>query len=608
MQSARSQIAHDLEVGSRVFSRLIENRTQQLSEETQILSMDFAFLKAFTTSDRETILSALENLSNRIRASVAMLISLEYGVIADTSHPDLFNKPFEYPELIENCEEYGRISSIVPYNDNYYQMVVVPLLAPDPIAWFCIGFPVDKTLVNDFQELILSHVSLLLVHSGSSIRTIITSTLPSSLHTDLFNSISDTEWEIGKSVPFNMGTSEFVTLIIPLEKNNNFIVYAVLQRSMDEVLQPYYSLRKTIFILFISGILVSVLATFFISRTVTKPVNTLVEGVKEIEKGNYGHYVSVTQKDEMGHLSNAFNNMVKGLKERDFIKNTFERYVSTAVATEIIKNPDMVRLGGQKKALTIFFTDIGDFTNLSEILSPEEVVKHLNYYFRGMCAAMLEYDGTINEFMGDAILAFWGAPITQKDHALLACRAALRCREFLVHLEKEWVAEGLPPRTYRFGINTGEVVVGNIGSPSRFKYSAVGDDVNLASRIEGVNKYYGTQILISEKTYSLTKDMFIARDIDIIRVVGNSKPIKVYELVSENGQIDEKKSKQLERFDAGVRAYRARQWEAAISYFMQVLNLTPEDKPTKVYIQRCQEYQQIAPAQDWDGVYNFTAK
>ncbi len=608
MQSARSQIAHDLEIGSRVFSRLIENRTQQLSEETQILSMDFAFLKAFTTSDRGTILSALENLSNRIKASVAMLISLEYDVIADTSHPDLFNKPFEYPELIENCEEYGRISSIVPYDDNYYQMVVVPLLAPDPIAWFCIGFPVDKALVNDFQELILSHVSLLLVHSGSSIRTIITSTLPSFLHTDLFNSISDIEWEIGKSVPFNMGTSEFVTLIIPLEKNNNFIVYAVLQRSMDEVLQPYYRLRKTIFILFISGILVSVLATFFISRTVTKPVYTLVEGVREIEKGNYDHYVSVTQKDEMGHLSNAFNNMVIGLKERDFIKSTFERYVSTAVATEIIKNPDMVQLGGQKKTLTIFFTDIGDFTNLSEILSPEEVVKHLNYYFRGMCAAMLEYNGTINEFLGDAILAFWGAPIAQENHALLACRAALRCREFLGHLEKKWVAEGLPPRTYRFGINTGEVVVGNVGSPSRFKYSAVGDDVNLASRIEGVNKYYGTQILISEKTYSLTKDMFIARDIDIIRVVGNSKPIKVYELVAEKGQIDEKKSKQLEHFDAGVRAYRARQWEEAISCFMQVLNLAPEDKPTKVYVQRCQEYQQIAPAQDWDGVYNLTSK
>ncbi len=296
------------------------------------------------------------------------------------------------------------------------------------------------------------------------------------------------------------------------------------------------------------------------------------------------------------------------VKERDFIKSTFERYVSHTVAEEIIKNPDMVRLGGQKKTLTIFFTDIGNFTSLSEILSPEEIVNHLNHYFRGMCTAILEYNGTINEFQGDAILAFWGAPIAQEDHALLACQAALRCREFLRDLERKWVTEGLPPRTYRFGINTGEVVVGNVGSPSRFKYMAVGDDVNLASRLEGANKYYGTQILISEKTYSLIKDTLIAREIDIIRVVGNSKPIKVYELVAEKGKSDEKKARQLEHFEAGVCAYRVRQWEEAISCFMQVLQLAPEDNPAKLYIKRCIEYQQVEPPHYWKGVHELTIK
>ncbi len=607
MRSARSQITHNLEIGSHVFSRLTKNRIQQLTEETHILSMDFAFKQAFVAADHGTTLSALKNLENRIEADATMLVSLENDIIAGTLQPELTNKTFLFPALIETCEEQGQVSCVIPINDKYYQMVVVPLLAPDPVAWFCIGFLIDKLLVKEFQELVLSHISILLVNSEAKLSNI-ASTLSPTLLKGLLRSVSLTEWATGKSVSFNMDGSEYVTLITALEEKNDYTIYAILQRSLEKVLQPYYYLRKIFIVLFVSGIAVSVVAAVLIARSITEPVLTLVEGVREIEKGNYEHYVSIDQKDELGELANAYNDMAKGLEERDFIKNTFERYVSTAVATEIIKNPDMVHLGGQKKTLTIFFTDIGNFTNLSEALSPEDVVKNLNQYFRGMCTAILKYNGTINEFLGDAILAFWGAPIAQEDHALLACQSALRCREFLVDLEKKWVAEGLPPRTYRFGINTGEVVVGNIGSSSRFKYTAVGDDVNLASRLEAANKHYGTQILISEKTHSLIKDVLVTREIDIVRVVGKSNPIKVYELVAEKGYIDKKKARQLEHFNAGVRAYRARQWENAISCFMQVLHLTPEDKPTKMYVQRCQEYQQIAPAQDWDGVYNFTTK
>jgi len=296
------------------------------------------------------------------------------------------------------------------------------------------------------------------------------------------------------------------------------------------------------------------------------------------------------------------------LKKRDFLKNTFERYVSHSVVEEIIQNPDMIHLGGQKKTLTIFFTDIGNFTNLSEILSPEKMVNNLNDYFQGMCTAILEHHGTINRFQGDAILAFWGAPVVQENHALLACQAALKCREFLSNLEEKWVAGGLPPRTYRFGINTGEVVVGNVGSSSRFEYMAVGEDVNLASRLEGANKHYGTQILISEKTHVHIKDMLITRELDIIRVVGMKNPVKIFELVAEKGKIDQGEMTLLEHFEAGLHAYRDRQWEKASSLFLQVLSLEPEDNPAKIYIKRCIEYQQVEPPHDWEGVHELTEK
>jgi adenylate cyclase len=257
---------------------------------------------------------------------------------------------------------------------------------------------------------------------------------------------------------------------------------------------------------------------------------------------------------------------------------------------------------------SLFFTDIGDFSTMSEKFSPEEVVKHLNEYFQGMSSAILDFDGTINQLLGDAIFAYWGAPIDQDDHALRACRAALRCRQFLRELEARWVAEGLPARTYRFGINTGEVVVGNVGSSSRLKYTLIGDDVNLASRLEAANKYYGTQILISEETYSLTKDQLVAGEIDIIRVVGRSKPVKVYELLAEKGGLDPNKARSLQHFEAGLKAYRRREWKAAASQFEQVLDLVPEDTPSKVYVQRCNEYLKTPPANDWDGVYELRAK
>jgi len=368
--------------------------------------------------------------------------------------------------------------------------------------------------------------------------------------------------------------------------------------------------RLRITFLIVGGVILGVALglSFLLAKSITKPVKQLARAAKIIGTGDLDAKVYIQTGDEMENLGQAFNDMIKGLKEREFIKRTFERYVSPAVAAAIIKNPEMLQLGGHKKKVTIFFTDIGDFATMSEKFSPEEVVTHLNEYFQGMSSAILDFDGTINQLLGDAIFAYWGAPIDQEDHALRACRAALRCRQFLRELEAGWVAEGLPARTYRFGINTGEVIVGNVGSSSRLKYTLIGDDVNLASRLETANKYYGTQILISEETYSLINDRLVAREIDIIRVVGRSKPVRVYELLAEKGSLDPDKARSLPHFEAGLKAYRRREWKAAASRFEQVLDLVPEDTPSKVYVQRCSAYLKTPPDSDWDGVYELRAK
>jgi len=401
----------------------------------------------------------------------------------------------------------------------------------------------------------------------------------------------------------------FLTMHFPIlpgirEEAGGFIVL----KSFTRAIQFLSRLRITFLI--VGGIILFVALgfSFLLASGITKPVKQLARAAKIVGTGDLDVKVDIQTGDEIENLGHAFNDMVKGLKEREFIKRTFQRYVSPNVAAEIIRNPDLLRLGGHKKTVTIFFTDIGDFTTMSEKLSMEEVVTHLNEYFQGMSRAILDFDGTINQLLGDSIFAFWGAPIDQHDHALRACRAALRCLEFLRELEAKWIAEGLSARAYRFGINTGEVIAGNVGSTSRYKYTLVGDDVNLASRLEAANKYYGTQIFISEKTYLRIKDKLIAREIDIIRVVGRSKPVKVYELVAEKGDLDPKKARILEPFEAGLTAYRGREWQTAVSCFEQVLVLKPEDLPSKLYIQRCNEYQKMAPSHDWDGVYELKAK
>lgn len=489
--------------------------------------------------------------------------------------------------------------------DAVYQVIAKPIVFRDEIHGVVIcGNRIDKNTLLRIKR--ISGVDIAL-YSTEGVHV---STLPAAQMQALTTFIKSSDYENDRDVHETFLDNEnFLSMYLPIlakahVAEGGFIVL----KSLTKELEFVSKLRITL--LSVGGIilLIAIGFSFFLSRGITRPVRKLSLAAKEIGKGRLETKVDIRTGDEFEHLGDAFNNMVAGLKERDFIKSTFERYVSPNVAAEIIKNPDMLRLGGERKTLTIFFTDIGNFTQLCEALQPEEVVRSLNAYFRGMTAAILEHNGTINKFQGDAILTFWGAPIPQKDHALLACKAALKCKDFLVRLEKSWVACGYPPRTYRFGLSTGDVVVGNIGSSSRFEYTIIGDDVNLASRLEGANKYYGTQIIISEETHTHIKDMLITRELDIIQVVGKKKPVKIFELVAEKCRIDENKTTFLGYFEAGLHAYRARQWEEAISLFMQVLRLEPEDKPAELYIQRCKENKQMEPASGWDWVYQLETK
>lgn len=306
-------------------------------------------------------------------------------------------------------------------------------------------------------------------------------------------------------------------------------------------------------------------------------------------------------------MSTAFSYATEGRQRRQ-IKQMFSRYMSDLLIQDLLKNPDKLRLGGEKRVLTVFFSDLAGFTSLSEKLSPEEVVALLNRYLTAMTDIILRSGGLIDKYEGDAIMAFWGAPVPQEDHAIRACLAALDNQSRLGELRQEFLQAGLPPIHARIGINTGEMIIGNMGSSQRFDFTVIGDSVNLASRLEGAGKEYGIRILISENTYSHAADRIEVRELDLLRVKGKDKPVRIYELLARRGQLPETLQKGRELFLGGLNLYRKQKWEEAKSHFQGVLDLLPDDGPSKTFVRRCEQFQESPPEKGWDGVFELRTK
>src|SRR3989338_1956463 len=243
-------------------------------------------------------------------------------------------------------------------------------------------------------------------------------------------------------------------------------------------------------------------------------------------------------------------------KEKRFIKGAFSQYLAPAVINQLIDNPKMLELGGEEKVLTAFFSDIKGFSTFSERLTPKELVHLLNIYLTEMTDIVLENGGTVDKFVGDAIVAFFGAPVSYRDHAKMACYASLDMQKKSVELRERWKKEGHPEIYTRIGLNTGPMVVGNMGTTRKMNYTIMGDAVNLASRLEGANKPYGTYIMIGEPTYLAAKDYIEARELDSIRVMGKREPVKVYELIARKGKLDRANTSVIESYNKGLSYYK----------------------------------------------------
>jgi adenylate cyclase len=347
------------------------------------------------------------------------------------------------------------------------------------------------------------------------------------------------------------------------------------------------------------------------SARVVGALRQLVVSTRAIEAGADSEPLSILTRDEVGELALSFNRMVEELRTRERIKDTFGKFVDPRIVTRLIGSGAEQ---AERRTLTIFFSDIKGFSGISEQLTASAVVNLLNSYFGTVAEIIHAHRGFIDKYIGDAVMAFWVSPFSAgDDHASDACLAALAQQEAIVLLRAQLpeitgMRRNPPELAIRMGIATGEAVVGTIGSDSSRSYTVIGDTVNLASRLESINKLYGTSLILSEETYRMAQQVIEARELDLITVAGKTEPVRIYEAIGRVGEIAPERVQLRETYANGLAAYRRQDWDEAQRCFESCQLGFAEDGPSRLFVDRVSLLRSTPPPGDWDGVWHFDEK
>jgi class 3 adenylate cyclase len=351
-----------------------------------------------------------------------------------------------------------------------------------------------------------------------------------------------------------------------------------------------------------------------ITRGLVRPVGRLLSGTSAVEGGALDTVVPVTSSDEIGRLTESFNRMVGELRVKERIRDTFGKYVDPRIVAGLIDRPELTDPKGARREMTILFNDMQGFTNFSEGMTPVGLVNVMNRYLTVLSDPVRRNSGIIDKYIGDAIMAFWGPPFaTEEDEARLACFAAIEQLAALPAFQEELpeltgVRRGFPKINIRVGIATGDVIVGNIGSEQTRNYTVIGDTVNIASRLEGANKVYGTRILISGRTRQLAADTIEVREIDSVLVVGKSEPERIFELLGRKGEVASDRLELRDTFVAALADYREQRWDKAAKGFRDCLSIIPDDPASHLFLDRVAQFRDVPPGDEWKGVWALQEK
>jgi adenylate cyclase len=358
--------------------------------------------------------------------------------------------------------------------------------------------------------------------------------------------------------------------------------------------------------------IVGLIFAHIVSGGIVRSVRQLLEGTRAVEAGHLDRPIDVTAEDEIGQLAAAFNRMVLQLRENLRVRETFGKYIDPRVVEGLIDRPALTAAEGQRRVMTVLFCDLKGFTSLSEGMTPQGLVKVMNRYLSTMSEPIRTHRGIIDKYIGDGIMAYWGPPfVDEADHARLACLAAQDMIERIAPLREEIPdllgVRGTPMEKcdFRIGIATGEALVGSIGSDVMMSYTVMGDVVNLASRLEGANRVYGTRNLVSERTVAGLGDTIEIREIDRVVVAGHSHSEVIFEIMGHKGALTPQQSASRQAYQEGLAAYREQRWEDASRALTAALETLPGDGPSLALLQRIESLKAEPLPSDWDGVWRI---
>ena len=386
---------------------------------------------------------------------------------------------------------------------------------------------------------------------------------------------------------------------------------ALTERSTRSILARQTLDTYSSFVVFLAACAIGLGISAVGSTRVVSGLRQLVASTRAIESGQKTVPVLIRSRDEVGELALAFNRMVEELRTRERIKDTFGKFLDPRIVSRLI---DSGAEHAERRTLTVFFSDIKDFTGISEQLTATSVVNLLNSYFGAIASVIHAHNGFIDKYIGDGVMAFWIPPFSAGDaHASDACLAALAQQEAMGALRTQLpeitgMRRNPPKLTIRMGIATGEAIVGTIGASAARSYTVIGDTVNLAARLEDINKVYGSSIILTEETYRLSQNVIEARELDLVTVPGKTEPVRIYEAMGRAGELGEKEIKLRSLFSEGLAAYRRRDWDDAQAHFESCLEISTEDGPSHLFVERISHLRSTPPSSDWDGVWHISEK
>lgn len=607
-----------LAIGTEVFEFSRTEHINTLLTVSSALTRDWGFRNAFGAADRATILDAAQNLLLRSfeAADVMLIADMQGAVIADTAGQGFEQLSGSWLALMQRAaaSNDGVAEAVLTISQIPYQVTVIPLFLPAPVAWIFAAYPLDNDFVQSIKRSTASDVSVLRylgteMTTGSG--TVIASTLSEADAAMTLQQLDPLQYRETQRI--QLQDAEYGTLVRPISSDpaQGEMIVAVIQRSYRENEVNLAQLRDRLFQFSLAVVCLSLMAVIILARSFTRPIVSLASRVKLIEQGDYeaGAALSVSGvNDELAQLDSSVTAMAKGLAERENMRDLLGKVVSPQIAAELLSSK--IELGGEERVVSILFADIRGFTALSEQQTPSQTLHMLNLCFEQICNAIESSGGVVDKFTGDAVMALFGAPVTHADDALRAGQAVLAIEQALEQLMQDprLPAAGL---SIGLGLHTGLVVAGNMGSQNRMNYTVIGDAVNLAARLESLTRLYGVSNLVSEEFVAAMGEdarQFDIQELDLVRVKGKRETSRLLTMTgrrSEAGTASER-----DQFDRMLAHYRHGQWSQALDILHALVNADTGALPSalyQMYINRILHLQTKAPAA-WDGVFEFVEK